>query len=92
MKSFEAGQLQLVSFYPCGSHGKWVGCVKALLSIIDWPPIPEDGHLEVLHHRVNYLPVGQTQHIVAMGLPKLRSFWIDFVQPHRVFQNDFCLI
>lgn len=59
----ERGQWQLVcaSFYPSGSHRKWVGCVQAFLSIVDWPPIPEDGHLKVLHHRVDHLPVGQMQ-------------------------------
>lgn len=46
--------------HPCGCHRQWVGCVQALLSIIDWPAIPKDCHLKVLHHRVNHLPVQQT--------------------------------
>lgn len=57
-----------MSSYPRGSHRKWVGRVQALLSIVDWPPIPKDGHLKVLHHRVNHLPVGQTQHTVAVSV------------------------
>lgn len=46
--------------HPCGCHRQWVGCVQALLSIVDWPAIPKDCHLKVLHHRVNHLPAQHT--------------------------------
>lgn len=50
----------LSSSHPCGCHRQWVGCVQAPLSIIDWPAIPKDCHLKVLHHRVNHLPAQHT--------------------------------
>lgn len=46
--------------HPCGCHRQWVSSVQALLSIIDWPAIPEDCHLKVLHHWVNHLPAQHT--------------------------------
>lgn len=49
------------SAYPCGCHRQWVGCVQTLLSIINWPAISKDCHLEVLHHGVNHLPVQHEQ-------------------------------
>ncbi len=46
--------------HPCGCHRQWVGCIQALLPIVDWPAIPKDCHLKVLHHRVNHLPAKHT--------------------------------
>lgn len=47
--------------YPCRCHRQWVGCVQTLLSIIDWPAISKNRDLKVLYHRINYLPVQNTQ-------------------------------
>lgn len=43
--------------YPCRGHRKWVRCVEASFSIVDWPAIPENGDLKVLHHRVHHLSI-----------------------------------
>lgn len=57
MKQVRTEGLGRAYSYPCGGHGKWICCVEASFSIVDWPTIPEDGYLKVLHHRVHHLSI-----------------------------------
>lgn len=59
--------------HPRRCHRQWVGCVQTLLSIVDWPAIPKDCHLEVLHHRVNHLPAQEEQKRFAVVLSLVKK-------------------
>lgn len=54
--------------YPCWCYRQWVGCVQALLSIVDRPAIPKDCHLEVLHHGVHHLPAHNRNNAVNANM------------------------
>lgn len=62
--------------HPCRCYRQWVGCVQALLSIVNWPTISKDRDLKVLHHRVNNLPVQHTKTVLVIDL--LNKYYLNF--------------
>lgn len=66
--SFNEHLYDYILAHPRRCHRQWVGCVQALLSIIDRSPISKNCDLEVLHHGVDHLPAWheKTQGFIAV--------------------------